>query len=119
VDNVVPLGLRRICSRKRYGAVSLQTPLNDATIQTLLLFSADFQERLEEVEKSLAGKRTVIDGLDVTVTASRKDGEVHLKLRSILRPYGMTILLAPSSPQHHSWVANGDPSMSKDRAYAR
>jgi hypothetical protein len=45
--------------------------LNNDTIQSILLFSADFQERLEEVEKSLAGKRTVIDGLDVTVTALR------------------------------------------------
>jgi hypothetical protein len=46
----------------------LQTPLTDSMIQSLLLFSVDFQERLKEVEKSLAGRRTVIDGLDVTVT---------------------------------------------------
>jgi site-specific DNA recombinase len=94
----------------------LQTPLNDATIQSLLMFSVAFQERLEEVEKSFEGRRTVIDGLDVTVTALRQDGEVHLKLRSILRPQGMTILLAPPP---HSWVANADPSGSKDRACAR
>jgi len=94
----------------------IQTPLNNATIQSLLLFSVTFQERLEEVEKSFEGRRKVIDGLDVTVTVLRKDGEVHLKLRSILRPSGMTISLLPQS---HSWVAIGDPSASKDRACAR
>jgi hypothetical protein len=94
----------------------LQTPLTDSMIQSLLLFSVDFQERLKEVEKSLAGRRTVIDGLDVTVTALRKDGEVYLKLRSILRPLGMTISLLPQS---HSVTEIGDPSASKDRACAR
>ena len=86
----------------------LQTPLNDDTIQSLLLFSTDFQERLQEVEKSFEGRRTVVDGLDVTVTALRRDGEVYLKLWSILRPHGMTIL--PAAPQRHSVIANGDPS---------
>ncbi len=94
----------------------LQTPLTDSMIQSLLLFSVDFQERLKEVEKSLAGRRTVIDGLDVTVTALRKDGEVYLKLRSILRPLGMTTSLLP---QPHSVTEIDDPSASKDRAYAR
>lgn len=84
----------------------LQTPLTDATIQPLLLFSVTFQERLEGVERSFEGRRKVVDGLDVTVTVLRKDGEIYLKLRSILRPYSMTILLAP---QRHSWVANADP----------
>jgi hypothetical protein len=96
----------------------LQAPLNDATIQSLLLFSVDFQKKLEEeVEKTVEGRRTVIDGLDATVTVVRKDGEVSLKLRSILRPHGMTILLA--APQPHSVIANDDPSVSKDRACAR
>ena len=54
-------------------------------IASLLLFSADFQERLEEVEKSFEDRRTVADGLDATVTVVRKDREVNLKLRSILR----------------------------------
>ena len=67
----------------------------------------------------LEGRRTVIDGLDVIVTVLRKDGEVYLKLRSILRPHGMTILLVPSSPQRHSVIASADPSELKDRAYAR
>lgn len=94
----------------------LQTPLTDATIQSLLLFSVAFQERLEEVEKTIEGKRTVIDGLDVTVKVLRKDGEIYLELRSILRPHSMTILLAP---QHHSGTEFGYPSRLKDRAYAR
>lgn len=73
----------------------IQTPLKDNAIQSIVLFSVDFQERLEELEKSFDGRRTVIDGLDVTVTALRKDGEAYLHLRSILRPHGVTMLLAP------------------------
>lgn len=91
----------------------LQTPLTDATIQSLLLFSFEFQERLAEVEKTIEGRRKVIDGLDVTVTAIRQDGEVYLKLRSILRPNGMTILLARSSPHSHSVTEIEDPWKSK------
>lgn len=98
-------------------AQELETPLTDATIQSLLLFSVAFQERLEEVEKTIEGRRTVIDGLDVTVTVLRKDGEIYLKLRSILRPHGMTILLAP--PQRHSGTEIADPSASTNRACAR
>lgn len=96
----------------------LQTPLTDATVQSLLLFSFEFQERLAEVEKTIEGRRKVVDGLDVTVTALRQDGEVYLKMRSILRPTGMTRLLAPR-PHSHSVTEIDDPSASKDRAYAR
>ena len=71
---------------------------------------------LEEVEKTIEGRRTVIDGLDVSVTALRQDGVVYLKIRSILRPTGMTILLAP---QPHSVTEIGDPSESRDRESAR
>jgi hypothetical protein len=83
----------------------INTPLTDDTIQSLLLFSADFHERLEALEQSFTARRTVIDGLDVTVTTLKKDGEIWLKLTSLLRPEGMTILLAP-----HSWTVPGDPS---------
>ena len=91
------------------------TPLTDATIQSLLLFAFEFHERLAEVERTSEGRR-VIDGLDVTVTVVWKDGEIYLKLRSILRPHGMTISLLPQS---HSWVDSGDPLASKDRACVR
>ena len=46
------------------------------------------EKRTQRVEKTIEAKRTVIDGLDVTVTVLRKDGDIYLKLRSILRPYG-------------------------------
>ena len=54
----------------------LQTPLDDSMIASRLLFSADFQERREEVEKSFEGRRTAVDSLEVTVTVVQKDGEV-------------------------------------------
>jgi len=62
------------------------TPLTDNAIQSLLLFSVDFQAHLAQVEQSFEGWRTVIDGLDVRVTVLRKGGEGYLKLSSLLHP---------------------------------
>jgi len=72
----------------------LETPLTDEAIQTLLLFSMEFAERLEAVEQTYAGHRVVIDGLDVTVVAFRREGAVWLRLTSILRPKGKQVALS-------------------------
>jgi site-specific DNA recombinase len=71
-----------------------ETPLTDEAIMTLVQFSAAFRQKLETVGKTFEGRRTVIDGLDTKVTVFRKDGEIWLKLQSILRPDGVAVPLA-------------------------
>lgn len=59
-------------------------PLTDEFISSLTAFSEDFALRLEEVDKSFAAKRAVIDGLDVQVVVMDSGEEISLKLTSIL-----------------------------------
>jgi hypothetical protein len=63
----------------------LETPLTDETIDNLLIFSMAFQEHLEALEQSFEKKRAVVDGLDVQVEVIRKDDQIWLNLRSIIR----------------------------------
>jgi site-specific DNA recombinase len=67
----------------------METPLADSTISDLLSFSAALQSKLETVGKTFAGRRTIIDGLDVTVEAFREGSEVYIRLKSILNPNGI------------------------------
>jgi hypothetical protein len=59
-----------------------------STTSGLLAFSIAFQEQLEIVEQSFEKRRTVIDGLEVTVEAIRKEDGFWLRLKSILFPEG-------------------------------
>ena len=63
----------------------LETPLTDETIDNLLMFSMAFQEHLEALEQTFEKKRAVVDGLDVQVEVVRKEGQIWLNLRSIIR----------------------------------
>jgi site-specific DNA recombinase len=69
----------------------LEIPLTDAVITDLVAFSEEFREKLETVEQTFEGKRTVIDGLDVKVVVERVNGEVMLRVSSILRPAGILL----------------------------
>src|ERR1700752_5229858 len=56
-------------------------------------FSMEFSEHLKATEATFEGRRTVIEGLDVTVEVFRKDGAIYLRCRSILSPKPREILL--------------------------
>lgn len=73
------------------------TPLTDATIYGLIEFSRQFAEHLDAVEKTFEGRRTVVNGLNVRVVALRKDGEIKLKMTSILNPEGVMRTLSDDS----------------------
>ena len=62
------------------------TPLTDEMVDNLLLFSIEFSEHLEATEATFAGRRTVLNGLNVTVEVFRRDGDMYLRCRSILSP---------------------------------
>jgi len=62
------------------------TPLTDEMVDNLLLFSIEFSEHLEATEATFEGRRTVINGLNVTVEVFRKDDAMYLRCRSILSP---------------------------------
>ncbi len=64
----------------------LETPLTDEIIDNLLMFSMAFQAQLTIVEQSFEKMRAVVDGLDVQVEVVRRDGEVWLNLKSVIRP---------------------------------
>lgn len=66
-------------------------PLTDMVIDGLIEFSRAFKDRLATVEQSFAGRRTVIDGLDVQVVVFRKQGALWLRLTSLLQPKGQEI----------------------------
>jgi hypothetical protein len=78
--------------------------LTNATIAGLVEFSRQFAEHLDAVEKTFTGRRTVIDGLDVRVTVLRKNGEIWLKMTSLLQPEGYlcTLFLVQKSYNKHS-----------------
>ena len=61
-------------------------PLTDEIISGLVEFSAEFSEHLEATERTFEGRRTVVDGLNVQVVVLNKNGEIWLRLTSILRP---------------------------------
>jgi site-specific DNA recombinase len=74
----------------------VETPLSDDAILDLVAFSADFEAKLDAVGSTFQGRRTVVDGLDVQVTVIRQDGEVVLKITSIINPVGILLTLFPS-----------------------
>lgn len=63
-----------------------EAELHDDTILSLVAFSEEFAAHLSTVEESFAGRRTVVDGLDVSVTAVKKEDGIWLQLQSILCP---------------------------------
>jgi hypothetical protein len=63
-----------------------ETPLTDDTITTLVGLSWQLSEHLAAMEDRFEAKRVVVDGLDVKVKVTRKNGEIWLELTSILRP---------------------------------
>ena len=73
-------------------------PLTDDVISGLVEFSAEFAKHLEATEQTFEGRRTVVDGLDVQVVVFRKNGEIWLRLTSILRPQGheLSLLITPT-----------------------
>lgn len=74
----------------------IETPLKDETISSLLAFSGEVRQKLTKLGEDFAGRRTIVDGLDVTVEAFRQDGEIYLRMRSILNPDGiLRTLLSP------------------------
>ncbi len=75
----------------------IATPLRDDTIRDLVSFSAALEAKLDTLSHSFAGRRTIIDGLDVSVEAFRKDGEIYIRMKSILNPDGVLrfILASP------------------------
>jgi site-specific DNA recombinase len=75
----------------------LETPMSDETIKGLVAFSAAFQEHLATVEDTFEGRRTIIDGLDVTAQLEREGAELKVRLRSILKPLGVLRTLFASS----------------------
>ena len=74
-------------------------PLTDEVISGLVEFSAEFARHLEATEQTFEGRRTVVDGLDVQVVIFRKNGEIWLRLTSILRPQGheVSLLTTPTT----------------------
>lgn len=70
------------------------TPLTNDTIDSLLLFSMDIQQRLEGLNDDFQGRRVVIESLDVNVTAFRRNDAVWLRLTSLLRPKGEELPLS-------------------------
>lgn len=75
------------------------TPLTDEMVDKLLLFSMEFSEHLGATEATFEGRRTVINGLNVTVEVFRKDGQIYLRCRSILSPKPREIsLIVPRMP---------------------
>jgi len=67
----------------------IATPLTDNTIRDIVTFSAALHSKLDTLSHSFEGRRTIIDGLDVSVEAFRKDDEVFIRMRSILNPDGI------------------------------
>ncbi len=74
----------------------LATPLSEEIITDLLAFSEDFKARLDSVEESFAGRRAVIDGLDVKAVVFRQHDATWLRLTSILRPTGTAVQILPT-----------------------
>src|SRR6266545_2618398 len=66
----------------------MQIPLTDERIASLVAFSEDYQQRLPTLKQTFAGRRGVIEDLDVTVQLVLRDDEVWLKLKSVLHPKG-------------------------------
>lgn len=66
----------------------IETPLQDSTISSLLEFSEAIRNKLTILGENFQGRRTIIDGLDVTVEAFRQDEGIYLRMRSILNPDG-------------------------------
>jgi len=71
-----------------------ETPLTDDNIGTLVGSSWKLGEHLAAIEDRFEAKRTVIDGLDVRVEVVRKNGEIWLRLRCILRDDVVSIPLS-------------------------